>query len=39
MKFGMLALDYDGTISREGVLDPENTAVWGDLASLVRSLR
>ncbi len=23
MKFGVLALDYDGTIAREGVLDPE----------------
>ncbi|HWP43579.1 MAG TPA: HAD family hydrolase [Blastocatellia bacterium] len=23
MKFGILALDYDGTIAREGVLDPE----------------
>ncbi len=23
MKFGVLALDYDGTIARDGVLDPE----------------
>ena len=23
MKFGVLALDYDGTVAREGVLDPE----------------
>jgi len=23
MKFSVLALDYDGTIAREGVLDPE----------------
>ena len=23
MKFGVLALDYDGTIARDGVLDPD----------------
>ena len=23
MKFGILALDYDGTIARDGVLDPD----------------
>ncbi len=31
MKFGVLALDYDGTIARDGVLDPEVRAAIADV--------
>ena len=30
MKFGVLALDYDGTIARDGVLDPDVKAAIGE---------
>jgi hypothetical protein len=30
LKFGVLALDYDGTIARDGILDPEVKAAIGD---------
>lgn len=33
MKFGVLALDYDGTIARDGVLDPEVRAAIADVRS------
>jgi HAD superfamily hydrolase (TIGR01484 family) len=31
MKFGVLALDYDGTIAREGVLDPQVRSAIGEV--------
>lgn len=33
MKFGVLALDYDGTIARDGVLDTEVRAAIGEVRS------
>lgn len=33
MKFGVLALDYDGTIARDGVLDPEVRSAIADVRS------
>lgn len=34
MKFGVLALDYDGTIARDGVLDPEVRSAIADVRRL-----
>jgi len=31
VKFGVLALDYDGTIARDGVLDPEVRSAIADV--------
>lgn len=31
MKFGVLALDYDGTVARDGVLDPDVKAAIGEV--------